>query len=250
MAAPGDRVSRVFDIALVTLIGLNVLALSLETVDGIYLGRERAFRVFEIFSVVAFSIEYVLRVWSVTADERYRRPVTGRLRFMATPLAIVDVLAILPFYLPMVIPLDLRFLRAVRLIRIVRLLKLGRYSRALQTIGSVLKAKREELLITAFVMFIFLLLGSAGVYHAEHELQPEVFSSLPATLWWGVTTLSTVGYGDAVPMTHVGKFIGALVALLGIGMFALPTGILGAAFVEEMRRERRETPTCPHCGRD
>jgi voltage-gated potassium channel len=164
-------------------------------------------------------------------------------------MAIVDLLAILPFYAPMVVRLDLRFLRALRLIRILRLLKLGRYSQAMQTIARVVVAKKEELLVTAFVVFILLLLGSAGLYYAEHDAQPEAVPSIPAAMWWGVVTLSTVGYGDIVPVTPAGRFLGAVVALLGIGMFALPTGILGAAFVEEVRRRRAATRVCPHCGR-
>ena len=122
------------------MISLNVVALFLETVDSIYIGRELDFRIFEIFSVAAFSLEYILRVWSAPEDPRYARPIVGRLRFMVTPLALVDLLAVLPLYLPALIKVDLRFLRTVRLVRILRLLKLGRYSQALQTICRVLAA--------------------------------------------------------------------------------------------------------------
>ena len=250
VARPGDIASHVFDATLVALIILNVVAISLETVSSIAAGRDRYFRAFEAFSVLAFSIEYVLRVWAAVEEPRFARPLLGRLRFMATPMAIVDLLAVAPFYIPALLPVDLRVIRSLRLLRIVRLLKLGRYSRAMQTIGRVLQAKHQELLMTAFVVLILLLIGSAGVYHAEHEAQPEAFSSIPATLWWGITTLSTVGYGDIVPITPIGKLIGAMVALLGIGMFALPAGILGSAFIDEMRRQRQEVKKCPHCGMD
>ena len=167
-------------------------------------------------------------------------------------MLVVDLLAFLPFYLPLVMPADLRLLRALRLIRILRLVKLGRYSHALQTIARVVAHRKEELATAAFVVFIFLLLASAGFYYAEHDAQPEAVPSIPAALWWGVVTLSTVGYGDIVPVTDAGKVLGAFVALLGIGMFALPTGILGAAFVEELRRRRAGAAErkCPHCGGD
>jgi voltage-gated potassium channel len=250
VARPGDVASQVFDATLVALIILNVVAICLETVSSIAAGHDRYFRAFETFSVVAFSIEYVLRVWAAVEEPRFARPLIGRLKFMATPMAIIDLLAVAPFYIPAILPVDLRVLRTLRLLRIVRLLKLGRYSKAMQTIGHVLHAKRQELLMTAFVVLILLLIGSAGVYHAEHAVQPEAFSSIPATLWWGITTLSTVGYGDVVPVTPLGKLIGAMVALLGIGMFALPAGILGSAFVEELRRERQEAKKCPHCGKE
>ena len=238
VATRGDSVSRTFDVFLVALIVLNVLAVCLETVHPFGTRWRQAFGAFEIFSVAVFSIEYLLRVWTAAEDERFSAPIRGRLHFMVTPLALVDLLAILPFYAPIVLRVDLRFLRALRLIRILRLLKLGRYSQAMQTIARVVVAKKEELAVTAFVVLILLLLGSAGLYYAEHDAQPDAIPSIPAAMWWGVVTLSTVGYGDIVPVTQVGKLLGAVVALLGIGMFALPTGILGAAFVEEVRRGR------------
>ncbi len=250
VAQPGDLPSRVFDVLLVLLIMLNVLAVNLETVESVAARWARPLFWFEIFSVMVFTLEYVLRIWSCVENPAYAGVRFGRLRFAAGPMLIIDLLAILPFYLPMVVTLDLRFLRALRLIRILRLFKLGRYSQALQTIGRVVSAKKEELLTTAFVVFILLLVASAGFYYAEHESQPEAIPSIPAALWWGVVTLSTVGYGDIVPVTFAGKLLGAAVALLGIGMFALPTGILGAAFVEELRKRRvkEDTRQCPHCG--
>ena len=223
-AKPGDKVSRIFDIFLVTLIGLNVLALVIQTVEPVVVLASGFFRWFEIVSVIIFSIEYVLRVWSCVADENFRSPFGGRIRFARTPLALIDFLAVLPFYLPTV-GIDLRFLRAVRLFRIFRILKLGRYSEALQRFGRVFVAKKEELMMTVFVLFFLLIVSSALMYHAEHEVQPDIFSSIPATMWWGVATLSTVGYGDVYPVTAWGKVLGSVIAILGIGMFALPTGI-------------------------
>jgi len=258
VAPPGDRVGRIVDLSIMALIVLNVVAVILETVDELFAHYDPFFRAFDTFSVAVFSVEYLLRIWSCTVDERFSGSrVWGRLRYMRTPLAIIDLVAILPFYLPLIF-VDLRFVRAIRLFRLFRLFKMARYSESMRTLGRVLALKKEELLITLFTLLILLVFSSSMVYHAEHEAQPEVFSSIPAAMWWGVVTLTTVGYGDVCPITPGGKFIGALVILVGIGMFALPAGILASGFVEEVhhRREEKEgsievevTVVCPHCGR-
>ena len=248
VAAPGDRASRAFDVFILSLIGLNVLALILETIEPIYTKCPRLFFAFEAASVAIFTAEYLLRIWSCTSAREYASPVRGRLRFAVTPLALIDLLAILPFYVPFV-ALDLRFFRAVRLLRILRLAKLGRYSQALRTIGRVVAAKRAELGVTVFVLLLLLLISSCMMYFAEHDAQPQAFSSIPAAMWWAVVTLTTVGYGDVCPTTLAGKLVGAVMAVLGIGMLALPTGILGAGFLAEMQKRKRPPKTCPHCGK-
>ena len=156
---------------------------------------------------------------------------------MLTPLAIIDLLAILPFYLPMIIPLDLRFIRAVRLFRLFRLFKMGRYSKAVFILKKVLKEKKEELVLIIFVIFLLLIIFSSLMYFIEKEAQPEAFSNIPEAMWWGIITLTTVGYGDVYPITPLGKILGALIAFLGIGMFALPAGILGSGLVEIVRKK-------------
>jgi voltage-gated potassium channel len=215
-------------------------------VEGIYRWAPGLFRAFEIFSVAIFTVEYLLRLWSCTAAEKYSWPLMGRLRFTFTPLAIVDLLAILPFYLPQV-DIDLRFVRIVRLFRIA---KVGRYSRALSTFGRVAAAKRAELIAILSILVILLILASSLMYYAENDAQPDRFSSIPAAMWWGIATLTTIGYGDIYPITGVGKLLAGFVAVLGVGMFALPTGILGAAFVEEIQSAKRKRSICPHCGRE
>jgi voltage-gated potassium channel len=164
-------------------------------------------------------------------------------------MALIDLIAILPFYLPMLLPIDLRFMRAIRLVRLLRVFKLSRYSNAFSTLYNVLRAKKEDLFITAFLVSVLLVVASSLMYFIENKGQPEVFSSIPASLWWGVATLSTVGYGDAYPVTVLGKFLGAIIALLGIGMFALPAGILGSGFVEEIQKKKASSKICPHCGK-
>ena len=248
VARPGDTASRTFDVFVVTLILLNVAAMIAESVEHVRSAMGTSLAVFEYFSVAVFSAEYVLRVWSCVEDPLYQRPIIGRLRFAATPLAIVDLLAVLPFYLPFV-RLDLRMLRMLRIMRIIRLAKLGRYSDSLQTLGRVVATKKEQLVSALFILVILLVIASCLMFYAEHQTQPDTFSSIPAAMWWAVTTVTTVGYGDVLPATSLGKLLGSVIAVLGIGMFALPTGILGAGFVEEMER-RRQPQSCPHCGKE
>ena len=249
---PGGEDSRYFDPFILGLIVLNVAAVVLETVESIYNSYALLFNAFEIFSVAVFSLEYLLRVWSCTENPRFRNPVRGRLRFMLAPMALVDLLAVLPFYLPFV-ESDLRFMRAMRLFRLFRVLKLARYSESLQTFIDVLRLKKEELVLMFFAILILLVISSSLVYEAEHEAQPEAFASIPAAMWWGIVTLATVGYGDVYPQTAWGKLIGSVVVILGIGLFALPTGVLASGFAEVLARKKEkrkmEKMRCPHCGR-
>jgi len=241
IAAVGDIPSKLFDIFIMTLITLNVIAVILATVERFNLQYQYYFRIFEIFSVTIFTIEYLLRLWTCTINENYGNPVTGRMRYMLTPFALIDLLAILPFYLPMIIPLDLRFIRAVRLFSLFRLFKMGRYSKAVFILKKVLKEKKEELVLVIFVVFLLLIIFSSLMYFIEKEAQPEAFSSIPEAMWWGIITLTTVGYGDVYPITPLGKILGALIAFLGIGMFALPAGILGSGLVEVVRKKEINT---------
>lgn len=242
-------ISRYFNIAMLVLITFNVIAVILETEEGIYQAGRALFDGFEIFSIVIFTLEYVLRLWVCTDDSRYRSPVGGRIRYALQPAQLIDLLAILPFYIPF-IGIDLRFIRAVRLFRLFRLFKMGRYSRSLATLSSVIRSKKEELSITLFAGFILLIIASTLVYLVEHEAQPEVFGSIPDAMWWGAVTLTTVGYGDVYPKTMLGRTLGAMIALLGIGLFALPAGIIASGFAEKIKHEEKTVHVCPHCGRN
>ena len=248
---PGDDTGRIVDFSIVVVIFLNVIALILETVEPIYNLNRTAFAVFEQFSIAVFSVEYVLRLWSCTTNPRYAHPVRGRLRFLLSPLGLIDLLAILPFFMPF-FGIDLRFVRTVRLLRIFRIVKLVRYSRALRLLGNVVMDRKEELFSIFFVLMTLLIIASSLMYFAEHEVQPDVFPSIPSTMWWGIVTLTTVGYGDTFPITPLGQTIAAIIAILGIGMFALPAGILGAGFTEELEKTRNsgtdEPARCRHCG--
>jgi voltage-gated potassium channel len=239
-----------FDVFIIILIAINIFAVIVETVESIYASAYQLFRYFETFSVIVFTIEYILRLWTCTLNEKYKNRLTGRIKFIITPLALVDLFAFLPFYVPMIIPFDLRFLRGFRLLRLIRILKIGRYSEAARLFGQVLNTKKAELLTAVFVIFILLIISSSLLYYVEREAQPNKFSSIPQAMWWGVVTLTTVGYGDIYPVTPLGKFLSSIISLLGIGLFAMPTGILSAGFIEQIRTKKNSRKKCPYCGAD
>ena len=241
----GGRLGLWIDWGIMLLIVANVLAVMLETVDPLFHAYGRAFFGFEVISVAIFSVEYLGRLWAATEHPEYSHPVWGRVRYALSPYMLIDFLAIAPFFFAALI--DLRFLRALRLIRFLRLIKLARYSESLQLFVNAIRMKREELVITSIVGTIILLLSSSMMYFAERAAQPDVFSSIPAALWWGVITLTTVGYGDVHPVTPIGQALGAGVAVTGIGLFALPASILASGFIEAARDG---TARCPHCGEE
>jgi voltage-gated potassium channel len=183
-------------------------------------------------------------------EPAYSRPVRGRVRFGLTPLALVDLSAVLPFYLPF-LHADLRVMRMFRMVRILRVMrvaKLGRYSESLQMLLRVLRSRATQLAGAVSILLILLVVAASVMYYAENDAQPKTFSSIPAAMWWAAVTLTTVGYGDMVPVTAVGRITGAITAMLGIGMFALPCAILGAGFMEEL--DQKKPRKCPHCGKD
>ncbi len=250
LATRGDRVSRAFDLSLIVLILANVVAMIAESVPEVAAEWGGPLAVFETVSVIIFTIEYVLRIWTCVERPGFERPVAGRIRFALTPLAIVDLLAVLPFFLPFV-GVDFRFVRVLRVFRLARVTKLARYNSAVASIGRVIMARRDELMASLSFMVMLIIIASSLLYFAERDAQPEHFGSIPAAMWWAVGTLTTVGYGDIFPVTPIGKVLAGSIAILGIGMVALPTSILGSGFVEEVARKRAaaETALCPHCGK-
>ncbi len=256
----GDRLSNAVSAFILTLIAANVVVGVLETERSVAERVPAFFYYFEFVSIVIFSVEYVLRLWSCTSSRKYREPVGGRLRLMRKPMLVIDLIAILPFYLQVFLPgFDLRFIRVLRLFRIFRILRVGHLAESFQTLVNVLREKREGLALSLVVLLVVVVLSSNAMYIAE----PETFSSVPAAMWWGVITITTIGYGDVYPVTPIGKFLGSIVGFLGVCVFALPVGILGAGFVEEMERKRESRrpdtagstrrrdvdAVCRHCGR-
>lgn len=233
-ARSDDTPSLVFDVTILSLILVNTAAVILETVPSLYLRYDALFVSIEAIITIIFTAEYLLRFWAV-----------GRLRYIFTPLAMVDLLAILPFYLPLFFPVEAGLLRSVRLFRLFRVFKAARYTQATNTFTAVLKLRREELFISFVVMVLMLLFASAALYLVESEAQPDAFASIPHAAWWAVSTLTTVGYGDVVPITPFGKFLGALIALAGVGIFALPSAIMASGFFEVLSRRRGYIKACP-----
>ncbi|MGK7877414.1 MAG: ion transporter [Xenococcaceae cyanobacterium] len=243
---PDDLTSRLDDIFFCILIPIDVGAFILQTSETLSAQYGYLFEAIGIFAVTVFTIEYVLRLWICTVDPRFEHPLWGRIRYVITPMALIDLLAILPFYVLLIFTnigfiASTRIFRLIRIFRLFRLFKMGRYSESLKTLGRAIKAQREELVLTFVMVLMLLILASSLMFFAESEAQPEVFPSIPAAMWWGVVTLTTVGYGDIYPITPMGKFLGALLAFLGIGMFALPAGIVASSFIEEVERKGSQT---------
>ena len=227
------------DVIISSLIFLNLTAFIASTSPSFSLKSQLVFEYIEIISSLVFTLEYVLRMWVCTLDSKYTHPIWGRLKYALTPLSLIDLISILPFYLLLLFP-KLSFVSIISILRLLRLIKISRYSESVRTLGAVLYAKKEELLATAFAVFILLIFASSLMYFVESSAQPQSFGSIPDAMWWGVVTLTTVGYGDIYPITPIGRFLGSTLAFLGIGIFALPAGIISSGFSEEVQRRKQE----------
>lgn len=211
----------------------------LESEATVLAGRERLFLVLEIAFTAIFTLEYAARLWASGENPKYRG-FTGRLRYAFTPAAIIDLLAILPLFVGLV-GSEAFLLRLFRLLRILRLARLGRFSRAFEAISMALSSRRYELSMSVGLATLLLLVSSTMLYLIEGADQPETFGSIPRTMWWSIATLTTVGYGDVYPVTALGKIFAGVTAITGIGLIAMPTGILAAAFSDAIQAQRRDT---------
>lgn len=248
----GDIPSKIFDIFIVSLIILNVVTVIADTFS-LPPGLALTSRYIEGFSMVVFTIEYILRLWTSDLIYPTLSPAKARMRYAISLMALIDLLAILPSYLPMLIPIDLRVLRLLKMMRLMRIFKVSRYTNALSTIAAVLKSKSSQLISSMFVVMILLLVSSVIMYSVENPAQPEVFTNAFAGLWWAIATFTTIGYGDIIPITPFGKILSGVIALLGIGLVAIPTAIISAGFMERTSDDNEsENDTkhyCPHCGK-
>lgn len=235
-AGGSGAAAQIFDDFMVALIILNVLAVILESVPAIHDPFAFEFMVFDAVSIAIFTVEYGARIWASIEIPavRQRGPVFGRLMFASRPSLIIDLLAIAPIYLAWILPgIDLRI---IRLFRLLRFLKLVRYSPAMVTLGRALYEERRALVGAVILMMGTAIFSGAIMHVIEGQAQPRQFGTIPDAMWWALATLTTIGYGDAVPVTALGKMFGAVVMICGLGLFALPIGIVATAFVNEIHR--------------
>ena len=254
-AEDGDIVSKAFDIIIIGLIIINIGMVIAETFDLSDRIRH-LFSVLEAISVAVFTLEYALRVWTADLIRPQMAPAKARLRFIFSFMALMDLLAILPFYVPFIIPVDLRVLRTLRVTRLLRLFKVNRYTTALTTIGKVFKKKAPQLVASMLIVGLLMLISAVLMYNIENAAQPNVFENAFDALWWAIATLTTVGYGDIYPITAGGKILSSVIAVLGICLVAVPTGIISAGFMETIdHAESKPEPAhdekcyCPYCGK-
>jgi len=230
-----DAASKVFDSFIVALIFLNVAAFVAETVPSLRAEWGRGFHWFEVFSVAVFTIEYILRIWTAVEVPYLsrRHPWKARLKFARQPALLIDLAAFLPFYLSSLFSIDLRILRTLRLLRF---LKLSRYSPAMHTLVRVLSNERKALMGAVLLLATAILFSATLMYYIEGEAQPDKFGSVPESAWWAIATLTTVGYGDAAPVTALGKLVGGFTMVVGLCILALPVAIISTGFAQELQR--------------
>ncbi|MFT7285045.1 ion transporter [Nonlabens sp.] len=231
------------------LIILNVFALFLESYNELKASYGNIFKSIEIVSIIVFSIEYAARIWTADLAFKNKGAFKSRCSYMFSFMGLIDLLSILPFYLPFLFKIDLRVIRTLRLLRLLRILKLNRHSAALRLIATVFKKSKNDIVATIFIVSILLVIAATLMYDLENKAQPDAFKNIGEALWWSVATLTTVGYGDIYPITGLGKLLSGIIALLGIGIVALPTGIISSAYIEEVQN-RNAMKCCPHCDKD
>ena len=217
-----NKASRYFSYFIQALILISVIAFSFETIPNLEPSTKTLLRFIEIFCVIIFTVEYMLRVY--VAD--------SKLKFIFSFFGIIDLLAILPFYLAL--GLDLRFLRSLRFLRLFRVLKLVRYNKAINHFSRAIKSAKEEILLFLFITLLLIYFSAVGIYYFEHEAQPQHFASIFDSLWWAIITLTTVGYGDVYPITVGGRVFTFFILMIGLGIVAIPTGIISSALTKSV----------------
>lgn len=237
---------KIFDSIIIIIVFINLVFMVLGTFDR-FDTWEGVFLVTEILSITIFTVEYLLRLWVSDLLSPHLTPGKARLRFVFSFMSLVDLLAILPFYLPFILHIDLRALHACRIIWILRIFELERYITALETVVKVLKSKAHQLITTLSLFLLGIFILSFVLYNFENRVQPEVFSNAFSGIWCVLSTLIDTGEG-IYPVTVMGKILAALIAAMSIGLIAVPTGIISAGFVEHAHAERKEKHFCPHCG--
>lgn len=234
----GGQLHHFYDLFIVVWVLISVLAVILESVDSIHYNLAVEFIILDAVAVLIFSLEYLMRIYSCVEEPRYQRMIVGRFSYATKPVAIIDFLAIIPFFLEVFLHhlIDLRFLRSFRL---MRLFKLARYTGSTNTLFAIIRRESPILATSAFTLMLLVVLVASLGYLFEHEAQPEKFENIPTSIYWAVITLASVGYGDISPVTPMGRLMTTLMALIGLGLFAIPASILSSAFTQELQSQRQ-----------
>jgi voltage-gated potassium channel len=244
-----DLLSNIIDIIIVSSIFLNILLIILDTFSFFHGKHENILKRIELVLAIIFTIEYLIRIWTsvyiIPAIPAYK----ARLKYLLTFKGLIDIIALIPFYIALIFDTNFDFLKIIRLFRILSILKINRYTNSLSNVGKVIRNKSAQLISSMFVVSILIIFSSVLMYYIENEAQPEKFNNAFSGLWWAIATLTTVGYGDIYPITVIGKILGVLIAFLGIGLVAVPTGIISAGFVEQISEEKETKKYCPYCGK-
>jgi voltage-gated potassium channel len=235
--------SKFFDFFLMAMIIISLISIILETEIYVKDNYYNVLYLIDTTIVIIFTIEYLLRLFTCTSSKIFSGKY-GRIRYVFSPMGLIDLIAILPFYITFMTN-NLLFLRILRILRILRLFKSFQYSKSLDKILNIFEKRKDDILASLMILICLLTITSVGIYYAENEAQPEKFSSILSSMWWSVATLTTVGYGDIYPITTLGKFFGSLSAIFGVGLFAIPTAILASGFAEH---ESTEIVKCKICG--
>ncbi|HZK29862.1 MAG TPA: ion transporter [Methanoregula sp.] len=262
-----DNQGGYYEVLMMSLIFANAFAMIVATVPSIKLNYDWFLMPFEHISIIIFSLEYLLLLWVCTENPAYQDPVYGRIRYAMTPIALINLISVIPAFIPVLEPYDLRVLRMFRLFRFFRILKLTKYSDSIQTLFKALDAKKEQLFMTLVIFILLVVMASVFLFYAENGAnESAAFNDIPSTIWYSMVTLNPMSNEEGYPVTVAGKLIAAGLALLEIGIFAIPAGIMASAFEEqynEKQKDKDEKPTvceeeftrkdgpprCPHCGK-
>lgn len=247
--AHGSSINLAFDYFIIIMIALSIVSMLLETFSSVRESFGTYLHTFDVFSIVVFSIEYLMRIYVSDITNPSSSRIKSIFKFIFSFYGLVDLLAILPFYLPFIIKMDLRFIRVLRLMRFFRALKINRYNGSLDILIETIKARKQELYITLFVTLLILLTASFAIYYIENGVQPEVFSNIYTCFWWTISTLTFTNYDNIHPITWLGKFTGVFIQIFWLGLIAIQTGLLSSGFIDKIKDKKSCKKVCPHCGK-
>jgi voltage-gated potassium channel len=247
MEISDSKLSKAIDAVLLMLISTNVLLVILDSYGTFRTRYLTYITLFETFSVVVFTIEYIIRL--ICSPYRYSDDYKkiNMLRYIISPMAIIDLLAIFPFYLPYVFKFDFRIFRFLRIFRLLRVLKITRYSKALDLIIRVFKMKKAELLLSTFILMVLIFFAGSLMYFAENSGQPEEFPNIIDSVKWAIQTMVFLGYNEVQPLSAIGNVLGMIIVVLGLGWLTLPISVLSSGFIEQVKKDNNK---CPHCGKE